>query len=391
MRGYGSSPSVVEGRAQGGFETRPYGRLESEASWYTPFDEGWTPLETDLPATQRSARIAGLGKYLPERIVTNAELERRVETSDTWIRERTGIVERRMAADDETASTMGARAARQALEQASIDPADLDLIIAATTTPDGMFPAVASLIQHELGASRAGAFDINAACVGFLSALATAAQFIATGACERILVVGADVLTRIVDWSDRGTCVLFGDGAGAVVLEAAERAGPLNFVLRSDGGAAYALYAHGPCASPLDADAGTCFIRMDGKRIFKFAVHAMESATREALRQADLTVDDIALLVPHQANLRIILATAKALGLPLERAAINVERYGNTSSASIPMALREAWEEGRLHDGDKVVFAAFGGGLVWGAMVVEWAPVGPLGAQAEPARATART
>ena len=322
------------------------------------------------------ARIAGLGKYNPERILTNAELERMVETSDTWIQERTGVRERRIAGDDETASTMGILAARQALEQAGIAPDDIQLIIVATTSPDGMFPAVASLVQDGLGARNAAAFDINAACVGFLTAVATASQFIATGTYERVLVIGSDVLSRIVNYEDRRTCVLFGDGAGAVVLEAAARGGPLSFVLHSDGGEADKLYAHGPAARPKDA--GTCFIDMDGKAIFKFAVQAMEQATREALASAAMTVDDIDLLVPHQANLRIIDATAKRLNLPPERAMINVDRYGNTSSASIPMALREAYEQGRLHDGDRVVLVAFGGGLVWGAMVLEWVPVGPL-------------
>jgi len=322
------------------------------------------------------ARISGLGKYNPKRVLTNADLERMVDTSDTWIQERTGVRERRIAADDETASTMGICAARQALEQAGLTPDDIQLIIVATTSPDGMFPAVASLVQDGLGARHAAAFDINAACVGFLTAVATASQFIATGTYERVLVIGSDVLSRIVNYQDRGTCVLFGDGAGAVVLEAAERGGPMSFVLHSDGGNADKLFAHGPAARPLDAD--TAYIQMDGRHIFKFAVQAMEQATREALASAGMTVEDIDLLVPHQANARIISATAKGLGLDPERAMVNVDRYGNTSSASIPMALREAYDQGRLHDGDKVVLVAFGGGLVWGAMVVDWAPVGPL-------------
>lgn len=333
------------------------------------------------------ARIAGLGKYLPERILTNADLERMVDTSDAWIQERTGIRERRIAADHETASTMGIAAARQALAQAAIDPADLDLIIVATTTPDGMFPATASLVQDGLGARRAGAFDINAACVGFVSAVATASQFIQTGTYQRILVVGSDVLSRIVDWQDRATCVLFGDGAGAIVLEAADRGGPLSFVFHSDGGGASALYAAGPCSTPLAQQAGFSIV-MDGPQVFKFAVQAMESATREVMGALGLGVKDIDLLIPHQANARIISATAKALGLPPERAMVNVDRYGNTSSASIPMALQEAWEQGRLHEGDRVVFVAFGGGLVWGALALEWTPVGPLRPASTAAHAT---
>jgi len=333
------------------------------------------------------ARIAGIGKYLPDRILTNHDLERMVKTSDTWIQERTGVRERHIAADHETASTLGIEAARQALAQAEIEPSELDLVIVATTSPDGMFPAVASYVQDGIGARRAGAFDINAACVGFVTAVATASQFISGGMYRRVLVVGSDVLSRIVDWKDRGTCVLFGDGAGAVVLEASDRGGPASFVLHSDGSGARALYAHGPGARPTDADPGCHFIRMDGPRIFKFAVQAMEQATREAASEAGWSVKDIDLLVPHQANMRIIHATAKALGLPLERAMVNVDRYGNTSSASIPMALQEANEQGRLHDGDRVVFVAFGGGLVWGAMALEWVPVGPVRAQAAAAHA----
>ena len=335
------------------------------------------------------ARISGVGKYLPERVVSNADLERIVDTSDAWIRERTGIIERRRAAPNETASTMGVEAGRQALAQAGLQPEDLDLIIAATTSPDGMFPAVSSLIQDGIGARNAGAFDINAACVGFLTAVATASQFVSGGMYKRVLVVGTDVLSRIVDWTDRSTCVLFADGAGAVVVEASDRGGPLSFVLRSDGGGADVLYAPGPAGAEDAAEAGNYVIHMDGKHVFKFAVHAMESAARDAVAAAGMTIDDVDLLIPHQANLRIINATAKALGLPPERTAANVDRYGNTSSASIPIALQEACEQGRLKDGDHLVMVAFGGGLVWGAMMLEWAPLGPLPAGSKPAHATA--
>jgi 3-oxoacyl-[acyl-carrier-protein] synthase-3 len=252
-----------------------------------------------------------------------------------------------------------------------------------------MFPSVASLIQHGIGARRAGAFDINAACVGFVTGVATASQFIASGVYRRVLVVGSDVLSRIIDWEDRSTCVLFADGAGAVVLEASERGGPLSFVLHSDGGGAHVLYAPGPCGPPGLADPGRYFVEMDGPQVFKFAVHAMESATREALSAAGLGLEDVDLFIPHQANLRIINATAKALGLPLDKAMVNVDRYGNTSSASIPMALREAWEQGRLHDGDHLVLVGFGGGLAWGAMVLEWTPVGPVANVAQAAEAVA--
>ncbi|HZP58339.1 MAG TPA: beta-ketoacyl-ACP synthase III [Dehalococcoidia bacterium] len=336
-------------------------------------------------------RIAGLGRHVPERILTNADLERMVETSDEWIINRTGIRERRIAAPHETTSTLATAAARRALADANIAAEDLDLVICATTTPDGLFPSVASLVQEAVGARRAGAFDINAACMGFLSALATASQFIAAGSAQRVLVVGAETLSRIVDWTDRSTCVLFGDGAGALVLEAAERGGPLGFVLHSDGGKRDALYAEGPCGARDDEDKGPleCFIRMDGPAIFKFAVHAMTEAVRETLATARVGADEIDVLVPHQANLRIIQGAAKALGIPPEKAVVNIERYGNTSSASIPMALCEASEHGRLAEGARVMLCGFGGGLAWGAMLLEWSRTGvpaPAPGAANPVR-----
>jgi 3-oxoacyl-[acyl-carrier-protein] synthase-3 len=324
------------------------------------------------------SRIAGLGRYLPERVLTNADLERMVDTSDQWVRDRTGIRERHIAAPHETTSSLALNASRAALERAGIEAAGLDLVIAATTTPDGLFPSVASLVQEGLGAHRAGAFDVNAACMGFMSALATAHQFIAAGSARRVLVIGAEVLSRIVNWEDRGTCVLFGDGAGALVLEASEFGGPLGFVLRSDGSKRGQLYAEGPCG-PRGADGKgplECYIHMDGPAIFKFAVHAMTDALRETFAGAGLGPGDIDLLVPHQANLRIIQGVAKALGLAPEQAMVNVERYGNTSSASIPMALCEAWETGRLREGARVALCGFGGGLAWGAMLLEWTTTG---------------
>ncbi len=324
-----------------------------------------------------SVRITGVGKYLPSRVLTNADLEKMVDTSNEWIIERTGIRERRIAAEDENAATLGSEASRMALRTAGLSPDDIDLIVCATISPDGMFPATASSIQEAIGARRAAAFDINAACVGFIAALATGAQFIDSGAYRRVLVVGSEVLSRIIDWTDRSTCVLFGDGAGAVVLEAAERQGRTPFVLRSDGSGAKLLYARGPGSEPASAieNEGYCIV-MDGREIFRFAVRAMEEASREAVSVAGLNVDDVAFVVPHQANLRIITAVAKALGLPLERMIVDVDKYGNTSSASIPLALCEAWEEGKLKEGDNIVFVAFGGGLVWGASVVEWARLG---------------
>jgi 3-oxoacyl-[acyl-carrier-protein] synthase-3 len=338
-------------------------------------------------------RIAGLGHYLPEKILTNNDLEKLVETSDQWIQERTGIVERHIAAPDQTSSTLATNAARMALERAHLNGEDIDLVIAATTTPDGLFPSVASIVQNHIGAVHAGAFDVNAACVGFLSALSAGTQFIATGAYRRVLVIGTEVLSRIVNWEDRSTCVLFGDGAGAVVLEAAEFGGPLGFVLHSDGSKKDALFAEGVCGAR-DADgngppAHLCMINMDGPAIFKFAVQAMTKSTREALDKAHLTVDDVDVLVPHQANLRIIEGTAKHLGIPPEKALVTVDKYGNTSSASIPVALSEAARDGRIPEGARLAICAFGGGLAWGSMILEWSTTGVAPTRSELAHATA--
>jgi 3-oxoacyl-[acyl-carrier-protein] synthase-3 len=324
-----------------------------------------------------AARIIGVGKHLPQRVLSNDDLEKMVETSDQWIVDRTGIRERRIAAEDETAATLGAEAARMALRTAAIDPDSIDLVLCATCSPDGFFPATSSLIQEALGAHHAAAFDVNAACVGFLAALATGSQFIEAGSYKRVLVVGSEVFSRIVNWSDRSTCVLFGDGAGAVVLERAESGGVKSMVMQSDGAGAKLLYARAPTSSPQSVTEaeGYCIV-MDGREVFRFAVRAMEDSSRQAVGAAGLTVDDIALAVPHQANQRIIAAVAKGLGLPMDRMFSNVERYGNTSSASIPVALCEAWEEGRLQRGDNLLLVAFGGGLVWGASVLEWTGLG---------------
>jgi len=335
-----------------------------------------------------AARIVGVGKYLPSKVLTNADLERIVETSNEWIVDRTGIRERRLAADNESTASMGTEAARMALQTAGLDPDQIDLIICATCSPDGMFPASASLIQDALGAHHSAAFDINAACTGFLAAMATGAQFINAGVYERVLVVGAEVLSRIIDWSDRGTCVLFGDGAGAIVLEKAETGGVGPFVLKSDGSGARLLYARGPASSTASlADSEGFCIVMDGREVFKFAVRAMEEVTRQTIDQAGLTVEDIDFVVPHQANQRIISAVGKAMNLPPERMISNVEKYGNTSSASIPLALCEAWEAGRFKEGDRLALVAFGGGLVWGASLVEWTGLGS--SLATPAKAEA--
>ncbi len=264
-----------------------------------------------------------------------------------------------------------------AMQTAGIGPESIDLVICATITPDGMFPSAAAVIQDLIGARNAAAFDINAACNGFVAALATGTQFINAGIYQRVLVVGAEVLSRIVDWSDRGTCILFGDGAGAVVLEAAQSGGTSAFVLKSDGAGGKFLYAKGPASAPntLAETEGFCIV-MDGREIFRYAVRAMEDSARHSLADAGWSIDDVTYVVPHQANQRIISALAKNMGVESERVICNVEKYGNTSAASIPLALCEAWEEGKLKDGDKLVLVAFGGGLAWGSAVVEWTPLG---------------
>lgn len=317
----------------------------------------------------RYARVIGWGKYLPERVLTNQELERTLDTSDSWIRKRTGIKERRIAGPDETASTMATRASRGALEVAGVEPDSLHLIVVATCTADYIFPACASLVQNSLGAKKAAAFDINSACSGFIYALATASQFVAAGTYRNILVVGTDVYSRILDWEDRNTCVLFGDGAGAVVVQASDSPpGALGFVLGNDGSGAASLYTPGPCG----INDGRYFLKMNGQSVYEFAVSIIDEATRQAVAAAGLKLSDIDLIIPHQANRHIIRTAASFLGLPLDKFYINVDRYGNTSAASIPIALCEAVEEGRVKDGDRLVLVGFGGGLSWAAMVIEW-------------------
>ena len=320
----------------------------------------------------RYARIIGWGKYLPQKVLTNHELERLVNTSDAWIFSRTGIRERRIAASHETASTMAVQAGRGALQVAGIEPGSLDLIIAATCTADHIFPACASLVQESLGARKAAAFDVNAACSGFIYALATAWQFVASGAYNNILVVGSEVYSRILDWKDRNTCVLFGDGAGAVVVQGCDsQTGLLKFILGNDGSKANLIYTPGPCGSNNNSP---YYVKMNGPEVFRFAVNVICLATKQAVEAAKLQWDDIELIIPHQANTRIIKTAAKALELPLERFFINVERYGNTSAASVPIALCEAAEQGRLKAGDHVVLVGFGGGLSWASLVLEWNP-----------------
>ena len=294
-----------------------------------------------------------------------------VNTDDSWISSRTGIRERRIAGAEETASTMALQASREALDVAGIQAESLDLVIAATCTADHIFPACASLVQDSLGARKAAAFDVNAACSGFIYALATGYQFIAAGTYDNILIVGSDVYSRILDWQDRNTCVLFGDGAGAVVIQASDSPpGSVNFVLGNDGSGASTIYTPGPCG----LNDGRYVIKMKGPETFRFAVNIVCQATKEVIAAAGLELSDIDLIIPHQANTRIIKSAARQLGVPLEKFFMNVERYGNTSAASIPIALCEAVEEGQVKDGDRLVLVGFGGGLSWAAMVLEWGP-----------------
>ncbi len=323
------------------------------------------------------AHIASWGKYVPQRVLTNDDLSRMVETSDEWIVTRTGIRERRIAAETETTATMAVQAARQALEGAGVGPEKLDLIIVATATPDYLFPMTACLVQDAVGATRAAAFDLAAGCTGFIYALGVAAAMIESGAIRTALVVGSETLSRITDWTDRNTCVLFGDGAGAVVLQAGpEGGGILATVLGADGsgGDLLMLPAGGsrhPASHQTIAER-MHFIKMQGRDVFRFAVRVIPAATRQALERAGLSLDDVALFIPHQANGRIIESALRDLKLPPEKVYSNLERYGNTSAASIPIALCEAVEEGRLRPGDVVVCVGFGAGLTWGATVLRW-------------------
>ncbi len=323
------------------------------------------------------AHITGWGMAVPEKIMTNDDLSKIVETNDKWIRERTGIRERRIVIQGETTATLGTEAALRALRVAKLGPRQVDLIIVATSSPEHLFPATACLIQNNIGAVNAGAFDLSAACTGFIFAMNMAAQAIRSGSIENALVVGAETLSRLVNWNDRGTSILFGDGAGAFVMQASEEpSGVLSAVMRSDGsgGDLLSVPAGGSClpTSKETVSNGQHYIQMNGREVFRFATRVMAQATTQAVEAADLSMDDIELIIPHQANIRIIEAAARGLKLPMEKFVVNVERYGNTSTASIPIATCEAIENGRLLPGHLVVFVGFGAGLTWGALTARW-------------------
>jgi 3-oxoacyl-[acyl-carrier-protein] synthase III len=314
--------------------------------------------------------ITGLGAYAPERVITNDELAQMVDTSDEWIVERTGIRERRIAADSQALSDLSLPAVRQALEQAGSDGTDIDLLIVATVTPDMMFPSTSALLADQLGAKDAAAYDLSAGCTGFMYALAQAYGMVASGLSRRALVVGGDVLSRILDWTDRSTVVLFGDGAGAVVLEPSEKAGFLAFELGADGGGGEHLWLPGSGSRKFDEP--DRLVKMNGREVFKFATRVLVSSAEAVLERCGAKVEDVDVYVPHQANVRIIDHATKKLGIPSERVVINVDRYGNTSSGSIPLALADAQTDGRLRPGSLVLMTGMGAGLTWGSALMRW-------------------
>jgi len=323
------------------------------------------------------SRVVGTGSAVPDRILANHDLEKMVDTTDEWITTRTGIKERRIASADDFTSTLATRAALSALNMAGVSPAELDMIVVATVTPDYPFPSTASLLQNNLKAVNALVFDISAACSGFVFALSIAEKFIRSGSVKNVLVVGAEVLSRIVDWNDRNSCLLFGDGAGAVVLQADNGStGILNTYMMSDGSNWELLYQPAPGsrnpASHKVVDERLNFIRMQGNEVFKIAVRAMEDAAHKVLSASGMVSEDVDLFIPHQANRRIIDAIGKRLGIPAEKVYVNIDRFGNTSSASIPLALDEANRKGIIKPGSLVLLDAFGGGLTWGAVTIRW-------------------
>lgn len=317
------------------------------------------------------SRLLGTGGYLPERVLTNEEISRTVETNDEWIIERTGIRERRIAGKDETASSMAEAAARQAIEAAGLEPEAIDLIVLGTGTPDRIFPSTACLLQHRLGIEKCAAFDVQAACSGFIFALSVADQYIRAGNARHVLVVGTEMNSRLVDWTDRSTCILFGDGAGAVVLGASEEPGLLSTHIHSDGQYQDLLYAPNP-VHDASQELPRQYLQMQGNEVFKVAVNTLGRIVDETLAENGLDKADIDWLVPHQANIRIITATAKKLRMSMEQVVVTVEKQGNTSAASIPLALNEAIRDGRIQRGQTVLMEAFGGGFAWGSALLRY-------------------
>lgn len=317
--------------------------------------------------------ITGTGGYLPERIMDNAELEQMVDTSDEWIRSRTGVIKRHIAAEDEMTCDLAEHAARMAMEAASVSADDVDLIIVATTTPDLVFPSTACLLQERLGVRGSAAFDIQAVCTGFIYALSVADKFIKTGAANKALVVGAETLSRIIDWTDRDTCVLFGDGAGAVILEASEQPGIVSTFLHADGQHKDLLKVPvGISTNYAAVQEGSAYMQMQGNEVFKVAVNTLGRIVDETLAANNLEKKDIDWLVPHQANTRIISATAKKLDMPMDKVIVTIDQHGNTSAASVPLALDVAIRDGRIQRGDKLLLEAFGGGFTWGSALIDY-------------------
>ena len=330
-----------------------------------------------MSRSERRSAILGTGSEVPSKIITNHDLEKMVDTSDEWITVRTGIKERRVLEDGKGNADMAYEAAKRALDDARVDPKDLDTIIMGTVSADYPFPSSACVLEDKLGVRNAFSFDVGAACSGFINALAIGDLFIRSGKANKALVVGSDVLSRMLNWKDRGTCILFGDAAGAVVLGASENgSGVLSTKLRTDGSYVKTLYVPAggslkpPCAETVRNNEHT--ITMNGKEVFKIAVRSMEEISRQALDEAGVTIDQVALVIPHQANKRIIVALAERLGVPMEKVMVNLEKYGNTSAASIPVALDEAKRAGRIQPGDIVLLNAFGAGFAWGAAVVKF-------------------
>jgi 3-oxoacyl-[acyl-carrier-protein] synthase III len=327
------------------------------------------------------AHITGWGMAVPERIMTNDEIAKLVDTSDEWITSRTGIRERRIASENDTTASLATEAALKALAVANLKPVAVELIIVATSTPEYIFPATACIVQDRLGATRAGAFDLSAACSGFIYAVNVASMAIRDGSIHNALVIGSETLSRVINWEDRNTCVLFGDGAGAFVLQAnQERGGVLTATMRSDGsGGELLIIPGGGSVNPTSlasVHAGLQYVQMNGREVYRFATRVMSQATQDVVSKAKLKMDDIKLIIPHQANTRIIEAAARGLNIDMDRCFVNLDRYGNTSTASIPIATCEALQQGRVLPGDHIVMVGFGAGLTWGAILIEW--TGPI-------------